>query len=80
MPQPREPGRLPGDRLFFGRRKGRPLRVAMQALLDQRLAELAVPSEPAAAAPPECPITRHTHHGRLNCRRRTVMRLLNKGR
>lgn len=51
MPQPRDPGRVPGDRLFFGRRKGRPLRANMQALLDDRLPELAVPAEPASADP-----------------------------
>lgn len=45
MPQPPIPGRIPGAQLFFGRRKGRPLRVGMQALLDQRLPDLAVPAD-----------------------------------
>lgn len=45
MPQPRLPGRIPGDQLFFGRRKGRPLRAGMQALLDERLPDLAVPAD-----------------------------------
>ncbi len=43
MPQPRIPGRIPGDQLFFGRRKGRPLRAGMQILLDDRLPQLSVP-------------------------------------
>ena len=47
MPQPRIPGRIPGDQLFFGRRKGRPLRAGMQALLDDRLPQLAVPADHA---------------------------------
>ncbi|MEQ9334203.1 tRNA (guanine(46)-N(7))-methyltransferase TrmB [Thalassobaculum sp.] len=47
MPQPRIPGRIPGDQLFFGRRKGRPLRAGMQALLDTRLPALAVPADVA---------------------------------
>jgi len=45
MPQPRIPGRIPGDQLFFGRRKGRPLRAGMQALIDERLPQLAVPGD-----------------------------------
>ena len=51
MPQPRIPGRIPGEQLFFGRRKGRPLRAGMQALLDERLPALAVPTEPASPDP-----------------------------
>ena len=51
MPQPLDPARVPGDRLFFGRRKGRPLRVGMQGLLDRRLPDLAVPSAPASGDP-----------------------------
>jgi len=52
MPQPRIPGRIPGDQLFFGRRRGRPLRAGMQALLDQRLPVLAVPGGPDAPVDP----------------------------